>query len=138
MDLSLGLDRRQQLWEEVGPLFSRPEARAQLLQRLLPRITAGRLPALAPEVMQVWTCGLLWGVFGRACDPLFLLTSGVTVAHLAAMHPAHTRHSCLLALCTQPVHAMRRQPELVVTCMLHAEAGLHGMQACKVASIISA
>ena len=53
MDLLLGLDRQQRLWKDVMPLFLRPETRAQLLQRLLPCILAGQLPALAPEVLQV-------------------------------------------------------------------------------------
>jgi hypothetical protein len=53
MDVCLGLGRRELLWADVVPRFASPAAKAQLLQRLLPRITAGQLPALAPEVMQV-------------------------------------------------------------------------------------
>lgn len=54
IDVCLGLERERLLWSDVVPRFAKAGgARGQLLERLLPRIMAGQLHALAPEVMQV-------------------------------------------------------------------------------------
>lgn len=53
MDVCLGLNRQERLWSDVVPRFRQAGAQRQLLERLLPRIMAGQLHALAPEVMQV-------------------------------------------------------------------------------------
>jgi hypothetical protein len=53
MDVCLGLKREGRLWSDVVPRFRAAGAQGQLLERLLSRIVAGQLHALAPEVMQV-------------------------------------------------------------------------------------
>ena len=53
VDLCLGLDRRALLWEDVVPRFQQAGVLGALLDCLLPRIMAGQLQSLAPEVMQV-------------------------------------------------------------------------------------
>lgn len=53
MDMCLGLERRTLLWEDVVPRFQQAQALGALLDCLLPRIMAGQLQSLAPEVMQV-------------------------------------------------------------------------------------
>lgn len=54
IDVCLGLGREHLLWSDVVPRFANfGAARGQLLERLLPRITAGQIHSLAPEVMQV-------------------------------------------------------------------------------------
>ena len=53
IDVCLGLNRPAGLWADVVPRFQRGGWQGALLERLLPRIVAGQLPALAPEVMQV-------------------------------------------------------------------------------------
>ena len=53
VDMCLGLERRTLLWEDVVPRFQQTHALGALLDCLLPRIMAGQLQSLAPEVMQV-------------------------------------------------------------------------------------
>lgn len=54
IDVCLGLGRERLLWSDVVPRFAKfGAAQGQLLERLLPRIMAGQIHALAPEVMQV-------------------------------------------------------------------------------------
>ncbi len=53
VDMCLGLERRTLLWEDVVPRFQQAQALGALLDCLLPRIMAGQLQSLAPEVMQV-------------------------------------------------------------------------------------
>ena len=57
--MCLGLGRKAALWADVVPRFQQARALGALLDCLLPRIMAGQLQSLAPEVMQVcWTCFL--------------------------------------------------------------------------------
>lgn len=55
IDVCLGLGREHLLWSDVVPRFAQAggASRGRLLEGLLPRIMAGQLQALAPEVMQV-------------------------------------------------------------------------------------
>lgn len=53
MDICLGLKRNTLLWEDVAPRFQSANGMRALLDCLLPRIMAGQLQSLAPEVMQV-------------------------------------------------------------------------------------
>ena len=50
--MCLEIRRPEVLWEEVAPRFRGAGRLGALLERLLPRVLAGRLPALAPEIMQ--------------------------------------------------------------------------------------
>ena len=52
VDVCLGLKRNVQLWQDVAPRFQRARAMGPLLGCLLPRVLAGQLLSLAPEVMQ--------------------------------------------------------------------------------------
>ena len=52
VDICLGLKRNAQLWQDVSPRFQRAHAMSPLLSCLLPRVLAGQLQSLAPEVMQ--------------------------------------------------------------------------------------
>ena len=54
VDMCLGLERKALLWTDVVPRFEQAKALGALLDCLLPRILAGQLQSLAPEVMQVW------------------------------------------------------------------------------------
>lgn len=53
LDACLALGRPGVLWEDVAPLFRAAGRLPALLEPLLPRVLAGRLAALAPEIMQV-------------------------------------------------------------------------------------
>ena len=53
VDMCLGLERKALLWADVVPRFQQARALGALLDCLLPRIMAGQLQSLAPEVMQV-------------------------------------------------------------------------------------
>ena len=59
VDICLGLKRNAQLWQDVAPRFQRARAIGPLLGCLLPRVLAGQLQSLAPEVMQARTGPLL-------------------------------------------------------------------------------
>ena len=52
VDVCLGLKRNAQLWQDVAPRFQRARAMGPLLGCLLPRVLAGQLQSLAPEIMQ--------------------------------------------------------------------------------------
>lgn len=59
LDVCLEIRRPDVLWEHVAPRFRGAGRLGALLERLLPRVLAGRLAALAPEIMQA-CCRPLW------------------------------------------------------------------------------
>ena len=75
VDICLGLKRNAQLWQDVAPRFQRARAMGPLLGCLLPRVLAGQLQSLAPEVMQARAGPLLQQFTQPPSMPLCLTRS---------------------------------------------------------------
>ncbi|KAK9840784.1 hypothetical protein WJX81_004448 [Elliptochloris bilobata] len=103
LDACLALGRPGVLWEEVAPRFRRAGRLGALLERLLPRVLAGRLAALAPEIMQalVERCA----ADGRAADVercvLRLDLASLDFNQVTRLCRAHRLHTALASLFTR-------------------------------------
>ena len=104
MEVCLGLNRRGALWADVAPRFKSGAAQGCLLDRLLPRIMAGQLSALAPEVMQASTslAPMLQGFEEQQATAVRQSPDRMIVRMLQVAAVAHTTNASSRALC---VHA---------------------------------
>ncbi|CAL8466179.1 g5715 [Coccomyxa elongata] len=124
IDVCLGLGREHLLWSEVVPRFASFGAapRGQLLERLLPRIMAGQIHSLAPEVMQALVEQCAAGGKASAVERCVLRLDLATLDfnQVTRLCRAHRLHSALAFLFNRALGDYTAPAAELLLAFLHA------------------